>query len=117
MNDIAFVMRVVDLLEDARLRVWLFGGWAEERVPSQRDLSLAVGYAGLDPMRIRHWPKDAELADLFRTAFVAADEWLAGASGELTLGEMIDALGRRADDLTEVWNDWGRVRPALLATD
>jgi hypothetical protein len=93
------------------------GGWAEERVPSQRDLSLAVGYAGLDPMRIRHWPKDAELADLFRTAFVAADEWLAGAAGELTLGEMIDALGRRADDLAEVWNDWGRVRPALLATD
>jgi len=93
------------------------GGWAEERVPSQRDLSLAVGYAGLDPMRIRHWPKDAELADLFRTAFVAADEWLAGASGELTLGEMIDALGRRADDLTEVWNEWGKVRPALLATD
>jgi hypothetical protein len=24
--------------------------------PSQRDLSLAVGYAGLDPMRIRRWP-------------------------------------------------------------
>ena len=93
------------------------GGWAEERVPTQRDLSLAVGYAGLDPMRIRHWPKDAEMDDLFRTGFVAADEWLAGAAGELTLGEMIDALGRRADDLAEVWNDWGRVRPALLATD
>jgi hypothetical protein len=29
-NDLAFVMRVVDMLEDARLRVWLFGGWAEE---------------------------------------------------------------------------------------
>jgi hypothetical protein len=93
------------------------GGWVEERVPTQRDLSLAVGYAGLDPMRIRHWPKDAELDDLFRTGFVAADEWLAGAAGDLTLGEMIDALGRRADDLTEVWNDWGTVRPALLATD
>jgi len=93
------------------------GGWVEERVPTQRDLSLAVGYAGLDPMRIRQWPKDAELADLFRTGFVAADEWLAGAAGELTLGEMIDALGRRADDLTDLWNEWGRLRPALLATD
>jgi hypothetical protein len=30
MNDLAFVMRVVDMLEDARLRVWLFGAWAEE---------------------------------------------------------------------------------------
>jgi aminoglycoside-2''-adenylyltransferase len=29
-TDLHFVLRVVDLLEDARLRVWLFGGWAEE---------------------------------------------------------------------------------------
>ena len=26
MNDLSVVMRVVDVLEDARLRVWLFGG-------------------------------------------------------------------------------------------
>jgi hypothetical protein len=93
------------------------GGWLDERVPSQRDLSLAMGYAGLDPMRIRHWPVDAEMESLFRTAFVSADEWLAGAAGELTLGEMVDALGRRADDLTDVWNEWGRVRPLLLETE
>jgi hypothetical protein len=93
------------------------GGWVDERVPSQRDLSLAVGYAGLDPMRIRHWPVEAEMETLFRTAFVSADEWLAGAAGELTLGEMVDALGRRADDLTDVWNEWGRVRPVLLESE
>jgi len=29
---------------------------------------------------------------------------------------MVDALGTRAGDLAEVWNAWGRVRPALLAT-
>jgi hypothetical protein len=36
------------------------------------------------------------------------------AAGELTLGEMIDLLGRRAEELSEVWNAWGRIRPLLL---
>ncbi|HZO96848.1 MAG TPA: hypothetical protein VFB42_05705 [Gaiellaceae bacterium] len=30
MTDLSSVLRVVDVLEAARLRVWLFGGWAEE---------------------------------------------------------------------------------------
>jgi hypothetical protein len=30
---------------------------------------------------------------------------------------MVDALGARAADLADVWNAWGRVRPALLAED
>jgi hypothetical protein len=29
-NDLAFVLRVADLLEGARLRTWLWGGWGEE---------------------------------------------------------------------------------------
>jgi hypothetical protein len=91
------------------------GGWADERVPSQRDLSLAVGYAGLDPMRVRPWPNEAEIGELFRDVAVAADEYLAEAAGGLTLGELVSMLGRRADALTEVWNDWARLRPLLLA--
>jgi hypothetical protein len=91
-----------------------FGGWVDERVPTQRDLSLAVGYAGLDPMRVRHWPNDAEMRDLMRDVRVAADEYVASAAGSLTLGELVTLLGRRADGLTELWNDWGRVRPILL---
>jgi hypothetical protein len=30
---------------------------------------------------------------------------------------MIDALGARAAELAEIWNAWGRVRPALLVED
>ena len=30
MNDLAFVLRVVDLLESYRLRTWVAGGWGEE---------------------------------------------------------------------------------------
>ena len=90
------------------------GGWVDGRVPSQRDLSLAVGYAGLDPMRIRQWPTEATMADLYRDVAVAADEHLASAAGDLTLGELVTMLGRRADGLADVWNEWGRLRPLLL---
>lgn len=93
------------------------GGFADDRIPSQRDLSLAVGYGGIDPMRIRRWPTEREMADLFREVTVAADEYLAGAAGNLTLGELVALLGRRADGLTDIWNAWGRIRPLLLSTD
>ena len=53
------------------------GGFADERVPSQRDLSLALGYAGIDPMRMRSWPTEAEMAALYEEVSVAADEHLA----------------------------------------
>jgi hypothetical protein len=91
------------------------GGWIDDRHPSQRDLSLALGYAGLDPMRIRQWPDNEETEQLFSEVTVAADEYLAGVAGDLTLAEMVTMLGRRADPLAEVWNDWGRIRPLLLA--
>ncbi len=90
------------------------GGWVDARVPGQRDLSLALGYAGVDPMRIRRWPTEAEAEELYRDVQVAADEYLAGAAGGLTLGELVSLLGRRADALTDVWNAWGRIRPVLL---
>lgn len=91
------------------------GGFADERAPAARDLSLAVGYAGLERMRIRTWPRDPEIARLYERATVASDEWLADQAGDLSLGRMVDALGGRAADLADVWNAWGRVRPALLA--
>jgi hypothetical protein len=91
-----------------------FGGWADERQPTQRDLSLAVGYAGLDPMRIRRWPTEPELQVLLADVRVAADEYVAESAGGLTLGELVSLLGRRADGLAELWNEWGTVRPVLL---
>ena len=90
------------------------GGWIDGRVPSQRDLSLAMGYAGLDPMRMRQWPTERDMAQLYTEVTVAADEHLAGRAGDLTLGELVTMLGRRADGLAEVWNAWGRLRPLLL---
>ncbi len=91
------------------------GGWTDARQPSKRDLSLALGYAGLDPMRVRHWPNDQAIEALFTDATVAADEYLASRAGDMTLGEMVAMLGRRADGLTEVWNAWGKIRPLMLS--
>ena len=90
------------------------GGWVDGRVPSQRDLALALGYAGLDPMRMRHWPAEQEMLELFADVTVAADEHLANNAGGVTLGELVTMLGRRADGLTDIWNAWGRLRPLLL---
>jgi hypothetical protein len=90
------------------------GGWVDGRYPSQRDLSLALGYAGLDPMRMRQWPNESQMVELFSDVQVAAAEHLAGAAGGMTLGELVAMLGRRADTLTEIWNAWGRVRPILM---
>jgi hypothetical protein len=90
------------------------GGFVDGRIPSQRDLSLAVGYAGFDPMRFRTWPNERDSAELYRDVAVSAGEFLAGAAGGLTLGEMLALLRGRAEGLTELWNAWGRIRPLLL---
>jgi hypothetical protein len=55
------------------------------------------------------------MARLFGEVRVQSGRFVAEAAGELTLGEMIDLLGRRAEDLSDLWNAWGRVRPLLLA--
>jgi hypothetical protein len=55
------------------------------------------------------------MEELFRDVTVAADEYLASAAGGLTLGELVTVLGRRADGLADLWNEWGRVRPLLLS--
>jgi hypothetical protein len=108
---------IVEALSSLGFRFDGLGGFADGRVPAARDLSLAVGYAGLDPMRIRIWPREGELAALYSRAIVAADAWLATRADDLALGAVVDALGPRAEDLGEVWNAWGRIRALLLATD
>jgi hypothetical protein len=65
-------------------------------------------------MRVRQWPSEGQIKELYRNVEVAADEYLAGVAGDLTLAEMVDMLGRRADGLVELWNHWGRIRPLLL---
>ena len=65
-------------------------------------------------MRIRQWPTEVEMTELVKDVRVAAAEHLVGSAADLTLGELVTMLGRRADGLAEVWNHWGRIRPLLL---
>lgn len=90
------------------------GGFADERIPTARDLTLAVGIAGLDRMRVRSWPGEASLRELLDGAVVRSDLWLATQADDLALGRVEAALGPRAAALDEVWDAWGRVRPAML---
>jgi hypothetical protein len=92
------------------------GGFADGRVPGQRDLALAVGQAGMNPGRIRFWPHPAETAELFRNVRVASDSYIAYRAPALTLGQLVHMLGRRAEMLTDLWNDWPQVRPLLFTT-
>ena len=61
--DLSVVMHVVDQLEDARLRVWLFGGWAEElrglRVPYEH-VDIDFLYPGRDFSRVDRFIGDGE---------------------------------------------------------
>jgi hypothetical protein len=93
-----------------------FEGFSDGRVPTQRDLSMAVGNAGLLPARVKHWPKVAETEDLFIGVRVSGDTFIAGHAPALTLGELVQLLGRRAEPLSDLWNDWPRLRPLLFAT-
>ena len=106
---------IIEALSALGFRFDGLGGFADGRVPATRDLSLAVGYAGLDRMRIRTWPRDAEIAALYSDASVAADAWLIWAANDLELGTLTSALGPRAVELGPIWDAWGRVRPALVA--
>jgi hypothetical protein len=92
------------------------GGFTDGRVPSQRDLSLAVGQAGVEQNQVRPWPAEADLPLLYRNVRVDAAGFVDAEAGGLTLGEMVELLGRRAEPLAELWNAWGRIRP-LLADD
>ncbi len=91
------------------------GGFADGRIPSTRDLALAVGYAGVDPRRIRRWPGPAEIALLLDGARVAVVEFVLAGAPDLSLGQMVTLLGRRAPQFTASWDEWGRLRPILSA--
>jgi hypothetical protein len=54
-NDLSFVLRVADLLEEAQLRTWLCGGWAEELrglCAPRPHLDIDLLYPGRDFERV-----------------------------------------------------------------
>jgi hypothetical protein len=91
------------------------GGFADERVPGPRDMTMAAGNAGLPTVRIRYWPPVEDAAYLFAEAGIDVTAVLLAQAPAATMGELVKLVGRNASVLTDLWNDWARVRPLLLA--
>lgn len=90
------------------------GEFADGRVPGQRELSMALGQAGLLTVRVRHWPRPEEVARLYRSVRVDPIALVAEKAPSITMGELVVMLGRRAEAVADLWNEWPRARPLLL---
>ncbi len=93
------------------------GGFTGDRPPDGRQLAMALGHAGHDPMRVRNVPSGTRLADLYREVSVAAGEYVTERSGSLSLSETRALVGSRASSLGGLWERWDRIREALLGAD
>jgi hypothetical protein len=89
--------------------------FADGRVPERRDLAIAVGEAGMYQVRVRSWPLPEENAELMFHVRVDTDLLLSQEAPSFTMGEMMRLLGWRAEQLADLWNEWPRLRPLLLA--
>jgi hypothetical protein len=90
-------------------------GWADGVVPDYRDLSQAMADVGLDPVRIRVWPNQLEIGELYRGAHVAGAELVDRFAPTLEAADMQAFLGARARGLSDLWLAWDAVRVALGA--
>lgn len=90
------------------------GGWADDRIPLHRDLTIAVADAGLEPGRIRHWPDAEATRTMLDGTRVAAEEFVAERAPTLDVEVLRLLLGSRAISLGPLWADWYRARPVLL---
>jgi len=75
---------------------------------------MALGQAGLLTVRVRNWPRPEEAAQLYRHVRVDPIALLAERAPSITMGELVLMLGRRAEAVADLWNDWPRARPLLL---
>lgn len=88
-------------------------GWADERVPSYRDLTAAAAVAGIEPRRIRAWPTQEQIGALYREVTVAADEYLVRHSPDLELIEVRELAGAGHPEIDLLWQHWELARPVL----
>lgn len=89
-------------------------GWADGRVPTMRELAVAVSNVGFDPRgNMRPGNQDA-IDRLWDGTKVLVDEYLAAAAPDLDLQDLMACLGSDGARLSELWDMWGRLRPLLL---
>ena len=84
-------------------------------MPTANDLVMALAYAGRDPRMLRGMPSPDDMRSLPESVRVVTLDLLAQHAADLTLAQMLEVLGPRAEGFGELWDDWGRIRPVLLS--
>jgi hypothetical protein len=90
------------------------GGWADGRVPAYRDLNRALTDIGEEPRRVRAWPNEVEIAELYLGARAAPADAVAHSAPTLESADLRELLGPRADDVRDLWLTWESIRPILM---
>ncbi|TAL10591.1 MAG: hypothetical protein EPO00_04395 [Chloroflexota bacterium] len=90
-------------------------GWEHGRVPNYRDLTIAVAGAGLEPRRVRSWPTQEEMDDLYLNVTAAPDEFVAVRAPNLDMEELHDLVGFGDTDRALLWANWDRARAILTS--
>ncbi len=62
-----------------------------------------------------HRPSRADLDHLWRGVTIAAIEFVQARATDLSLDAMAALLGPRAHGLSDLWDNWGRMRRLLLS--
>jgi hypothetical protein len=106
--------RIVGSLASMGYRYDGHAGWVDSRMPSYRDMTQALADIGLEPRRVRAWPNQSEIAQLFAGARPAPEELLAAAGPDYTAPSMRMLLGEHAAGLDDLWLAWDTVKPVLF---
>jgi hypothetical protein len=91
------------------------GGWQDGKPAEPREVAVALSLAGQDPRTTKHRATREELDGLWRGVTVAAFEHLRESSPDLGLETITRLVGPRADGLSDLWDNWGRIRRLMLA--
>jgi hypothetical protein len=92
-------------------------GWRDGRVAEPRELAIAVSMAGQDPRMLRVRPAREDLEALWQGTAVDTVGYLRERSPDLALETFEPLLGPQAATLTELWDNWGRLRRLMLSPE
>jgi hypothetical protein len=106
---------VIRGLRDLGFRLDLQDGWFGGRSPTAADLASALGFAGYDVRSLRAVPSGEQLRELPVSVQIALLDHVRRTAPDLTLDQVMRAVGTHAATLGELWDEWGRVRPLLVA--
>src|SRR5260221_3128114 len=92
-------------------------GWTEARAPSYHDLNTAVSEVGIDARRVRAWPTQMEIGQLYRDVRPATGDAIAAYAPTLDPKALRKLLADRAAGLDDLLLAWEPVRRSLLDSE